>query len=153
MKLAIAGDSAGEVLAKVLAEHLKDKHEVAEISRTDEGPDAFYADLSDRVANAVRDGKYDRAILVCGTGIGVCISANKVPGIRAALTHDTYSAERAALSNDAHIITMGARVIGPELAKAIADAWLAQTMNFDPKGRSAGNVSAIDDVEAKYMKG
>lgn len=153
MKLAIAGDSAGEGLAKVLAEHLKDKHEVAEISRTDEGPDAFYADLSDRVANAVRDGKYDRAILVCGTGIGVCISANKVPGIRAALTHDTYSAERAALSNDAHIITMGARVIGPELAKAIADAWLAQTMNFDPKGRSAGNVSAIDDVEAKYMKG
>lgn len=153
MKLAIAGDSAGEVLAKVLAEHLKGKHEVAEISRTDEGPDAFYADLSDRVANAVRDGKYDRAILVCGTGIGVCISANKVPGIRAALTHDTYSAERAALSNDAHIITMGARVIGPELAKAIADAWLAQTMNFDPKGRSAGNVSAIDDVEAKYMKG
>lgn len=153
MKLAIAGDSAGEGLAKVLAEHLKDKHEVAEISRTDEGPDAFYADLSDRVANAVRDGKYDRAILVCGTGIGVCISANKVPGIRAALTHDTYSAERAALSNDAQIITMGARVIGTELAKAIADAWLAQTMNFDPKGRSAGNVCAIEDVEAKYMKG
>lgn len=153
MKLAIAGDSAGEGLAKILADHLKGKHEVAEISRTDEGPDAFYADLSDRVANAVRDGKYDRAILVCGTGIGVCISANKVPGIRAALTHDTYSAERAALSNDAQIITMGARVIGPELAKAIADAWLAQTMNFDPNGRSAGNVCAIEDVEAKYMKG
>lgn len=153
MKLAIAGDSAGEGLAKILAEHLKGKHEVAEISRTDEGPDAFYADLSDRVANAVRDGKYDRAILVCGTGIGVCISANKVPGIRAALTHDTYSAERAALSNDAHIITMGARVIGPELAKAIADAWLAQTLNFDREGRSAGNVCAIEDVEAKYMKG
>lgn len=153
MKLAIAGDSAGEGLAKVLAEHLKDRHEVAEISRTDEGPDAFYADLSDRVATAVRDGKYDRAILVCGTGIGVCIAANKVPGIRAALTHDTYSAERAALSNDAHIITMGARVIGPELAKAIADAWLAQTMNFDSNGRSAGNVFAIEDVEAKYLKG
>ena len=89
MKLAIAGDSAGEGLAKVLADHLKDKHEVSEISRTDAGADAFYADLSDRVANAVRDGKYDRAILVCGTGIGVCIAANKVPGIRAALTHDT----------------------------------------------------------------
>ena len=119
MKLAIAGDSAGEGLAKVLADHLKDKHQVSEISRTDEGPDAFYANLSDRVASQVKDGTYDRAILVCGTGIGVCIAANKVPGIRAALTHDTYSAERAALSNDAHIITMGARVIGPELAKAI----------------------------------
>ena len=112
MKLAIAGDSAGEGLAKVLADHLKDRHEVHEISRTDAGPDAFYANLSDRVGSAVIAGEYDRAILVCGTGIGVCISANKVPGIRAALTHDTYSAERAALSNNAQIITMGARVIG-----------------------------------------
>lgn len=152
MKLAIAGDSAGEGLAKLLADHLKDKHEVAEISRTDAGPDPFYANLSDRVANEVVAGTYDRAILVCGTGIGVCISANKVPGIRAALTHDTYSAERAALSNNAQIITMGARVIGSELAKAIADAWLAETMNFDANGRSAGNVNAMDEVDAKYNK-
>ena len=152
MKLAIAGDSAGEGLAKVLADHLKDKHQVSEISRTDEGPDAFYANLSDRVASQVKDGTYDRAILVCGTGIGVCIAANKVPGIRAALTHDTYSATRAALSNDAQVITMGARVIGPELAKAIADAWLAETQNFDKAGKSAGNVDAIDAVDSKYNK-
>lgn len=150
MKLAIAGDSAGEGLAKVLADYLKDKHEVAEISHTESGPDDFYATLSDRVANEVLSGKYDRAILVCGTGIGVCISANKVPGIRAALTHDTYSAERAALSNDAQIITMGARVIGAEVAKSIADAWLAETMNFDANGRSAGNVNAMNEVDAKY---
>ena len=84
----------------------------------------------------------------CGTGIGVCISANKVPGIRAALTHDTYSAERAAKSNNAQIITMGARVIGPELAKAIVDSWLAST--FDPTGPSAGNVEAMNRVDAKY---
>jgi RpiB/LacA/LacB family sugar-phosphate isomerase len=152
MKLAIAGDSAGEGLAKVLADHLKDKHQVSEISRTDAGADPFYANLSDRVASQVKDGTFDRAILVCGTGIGVCIAANKVPGIRAALTHDTYSAERAALSNDAHIITMGARVIGPELAKAVADKWLAETENFDKAGKSAGNVNAIDAVDAKYNK-
>ncbi|PLL14584.1 ribose-5-phosphate isomerase [Tabrizicola sp. TH137] len=152
MKLAIAGDSAGEGLAKVLADHLKGRFEVAEISRTEAGADAFYANLSDRVASAVLDGTYDRAILVCGTGIGVCIAANKVPGIRAALTHDTYSAERAALSNNAQIITMGSRVIGPELAKAIADAWLAVTKDFDPAGRSAGNVDAIDAVDAKYNR-
>lgn len=150
MKIAVAGDSAGEGLAKTLAEHLKDKHEVAEVSRTDAGPDAFYANLSDRVASAVMDGTYDRAILVCGTGIGVQIAANKVPGIRAAQCHDTYSAERAALSNNAQIITMGARVVGPELAKAIADAFLKET--FDPEGRSAGNVNAIGDVDAKYNK-
>ncbi|GLS88189.1 ribose-5-phosphate isomerase [Cypionkella aquatica] len=148
MKLAIAGDSAGEGLAKFLAEHLKGAHDVAEISRTEAGPDAFYANLSDRVANDVLAGKYDRAILVCGTGIGVCIAANKVPGIRAALTHDTYSAERAALSNNAQIITMGARVIGSELAKAIADAFLAQ--NFDENGRSATNVDAINALDQKY---
>lgn len=148
MKLAIAGDSAGEGLAKVLADHLKNRYEVHEVSRTSDGPDDFYADLSDRVASGVLNGTYDKAILVCGTGIGVCISANKVPGIRAALTHDTYSAERAALSNNAQIITMGSRVIGPELAKSIADAFLVQT--FDEKGRSAGNVEAINRVDAKY---
>lgn len=148
MKLAIAGDSAGEGLAAVLAAYLKDRFEVHEISHTEAGPDAFYADMADRVASAVIEGTYDRAILVCGTGIGVCISANKVPGIRAALTHDTYSAERAALSNNAQIITMGSRVIGPELAKAVADTFLSHT--FDPQGRSADNVKAIDALGVKY---
>ena len=150
MKLAIAGDSAGEGLAKLLADYLKDRFEVDEISRTPEGPDAFYANLSERVASQVISGAYDRAILVCGTGIGVCIAANKVPGIRAALTHDTYSAGKAATSNNAHIITMGARVIGPELAKDIADAFLSAS--FDPNGKSAGNVNAINEVDAKYNK-
>lgn len=152
MKIAVAGDSAGEGLAKVLAEHLSQKHTVSEVSRTDAGPDAFYANLADRVASAVIAGEYDRAILCCGTGIGVAMSANKVPGIRAAQCHDTYSAERAALSNDAQIITMGARVIGTELAKAIADTFLANTTDFDPQGRSAGNVNAINEVDAKYNK-
>ena len=150
MKIAIAGDSAGADLAHTLAEHLKDRFEVAEVSQPATEAEKLYAHLSDRVASQVKAGAYDRAILICGTGIGVCISANKVPGIRAALTHDTYSAERAALSNNAQIITMGARVIGPELAKAVADAFLAQT--FDANGRSAGNVKAIEEVDAKYAK-
>ena len=150
MKIAVAGDSAGEGLAKVLAEHLADSHEVTEMSRSDTGPDAFYANLSDRVASAVIAGQFDRAILVCGTGIGVALCANKVPGIRAAQCHDTYSAGKAATSNNAQIITMGARVIGPELAKDIADTFLSNT--FDPKGRSAGNVEAIDRVDTKYNK-
>ena len=152
MKIAIAGDSAGEGLAKVLAEHLAGKFDVEEVSRTESGPDPFYANLSDRVASAVMAGDYDRAILVCGTGIGVAISANKVPGIRAAQCHDTYSAERAALSNNAQIITMGARVVGPELAKSIVEAFLAKAQDFDPEGRSAGNVNAINVVDAKYNK-
>ncbi len=150
MKLAVAGDSAGEGLAKILAEHLKTRFDVSEVSHTENGPDAYYANLSDRVGSGIINGTYDKAILVCGTGIGVCISANKVPGIRAALTHDTYSAERAALSNNAQIITMGSRVIGPELAKAIADAFLAQS--FDENGRSAENVNAINSLDKKYTR-
>ena len=148
MKIAIAGDSAGETLAKMLADYLQDQHDVVDLSHGPQGADPFYANLSDRVATKVMAGEFDRAILVCGTGLGVCVSANKVPGIRAAQCHDTYSAERAALSNNAQIITMGARVVGVELAKAIADAYLAQT--FDPAGRSAGNVEAIDALDAKY---
>ena len=150
MKLAIAGDSAGAGLARVLAEHLKGRFEVFEMSTNESDPTELYAELTDRVASGVIRGDYERAILVCGTGIGVCISANKVPGIRAAQCHDTYSAERAALSNNAQIITMGSRVIGPELAKTIADAFLAQT--FDEKGRSAGNVAAINVLDSKHRQ-
>ncbi|SAL36343.1 ribose 5-phosphate isomerase [Caballeronia udeis] len=150
MKLAVAGDSAGAGLAHVLAEYLKDRFDVSEVSTNESDPQEFYANLSDRVASGVLRGDYDRAILVCGTGIGVSISANKIPGIRAALCHDTYSAERAALSNNAQIITMGSRVIGTEVAKTIADAFLAQT--FDENGRSAGNVAAINEVDSKYHR-
>jgi D-erythrulose 4-phosphate isomerase len=140
MKIAVAGDSAGKPLVDVLEAHLKAQHQVTNLSAS-----GFYADLASAVAEKVKAGEYDRAILCCGTGIGVCISANKVPGIRAALTHDTYSGGKAATSNNAQIITMGARVIGPELAKSIADTWLAS--QFDPKGASADNVKAIDRLD------
>lgn len=143
MKIAIGADSAGKPLLDVIAAHLATKQglEVTDLSQS-----GYYADLAAKVGHDIIDGKQDRAILFCGTGIGVSISANKVPGIRAALTHDTYSAERAAKSNNAQIITMGARVIGPELAKAIVDTWLAS--EFDPNGSSAGNVEAIDKLDA-----
>jgi RpiB/LacA/LacB family sugar-phosphate isomerase len=144
MKVVIGADSAGKPLLDVIAAHLRTKPEV---ELTDLSQSGYYADLSAKVGNAIVEGEHERGILFCGTGIGVCISANKVPGIRAALTHDTYSAERAAKSNNAQIITMGARVIGPELAKAIVDTWLAS--EFDPKGASAGNVEAINKLDAQ----
>lgn len=143
MKIVIGADSAGKPLLDVIAAHLAGK---ADLDVHDLSQSGFYADLSQKVGQSIVDGDYERGILICGTGIGVCISANKVPGIRAALTHDTYSAERAAKSNNAQIITMGARVIGPELAKAIVDKWLASS--FDPDGPSAGNVQAIDRLDA-----
>lgn len=150
MKLAIAGDSAGLPLVATLLPHLRARAglEVCDLSQAPEGTKEFYANLAERVALAVRAGEYDRGILICGTGIGVAMSANKVPGIRAAQTHDPYSAERAAKSNNAHIITLGARVVGSELAKTIVDAWLAA--EFDPAGASADNVLAIEALDAKY---
>jgi ribose 5-phosphate isomerase B len=143
MRIALGADSAGKPLLDVIAGHLgaKGQHTVKDLSRP-----GFGADIAARVGDAVLAGEYDRAILFCGTGMGVCIAANKVPGIRAALTHDAYSAERAAKSHNAQIITMGARVIGPELAKTIADAWLAS--DFDPEGASAANVAAINRLDA-----
>ncbi len=152
MRIALGGDSAGEPLIRAIGEHLKqrEEHEVTDLSRPETEDGEYYAQMTDRVASKILAGTYDRAILCCGTGIGVSISANKIPGIRAALTHDTYSAERAALSNNAQIITMGARVIGPELAKSIVNAWLAQ--QFDPRSHSAPNVEAIDALDAKYAR-
>jgi ribose 5-phosphate isomerase B len=147
MKIALGADGAGKPLLDVVAKHLKDR---AGVEVTDLSSAGYYADIADRVASSVLRGENERAMLFCGTGIGVCISANKVPGIRAALTHDTYSAERAAKSNNAQIITMGARVIGPELAKAIVDAYLAS--EFDPAGPSAANVDAIGKIDQKYAK-
>ena len=152
MKIAIGGDSAGLPLIEVIAKHLAAKSgiEVTDLSPGKDNSKEFYASTAERVATAIAAGTFERGILACGTGIGVAMAANKVPGIRAAQTHDTYSAERAAKSNNAHIITMGARVIGPELAKSIVDAWLAS--EFDPKGSSAGNVAAVDALDAKYSK-
>ncbi len=149
MKLIIGGDSAGQPLIKVIAEHLKARG----VGFEDSSPivtdaDEKYATTSERVASAVAEGRFDRGILCCGTGLGVSISANKVPGIRAALCHDTYSAERAVKSNNAQILAMGARVIGPELAKAIVDKYIES--EFDTESHSAANVDAIDALDSKY---
>ena len=149
MNLIIGGDSAGQPLIKVIAEHLRARGiDFQDTSPGAADADEKYATTSERVANAVAAGQFDRGILCCGTGLGVSISANKVPGIRAALCHDTYSAERAVKSNNAQILAMGARVIGPELAKAIVDSYV--DAEFDPNSHSAANVDAIDALDAKY---
>jgi D-erythrulose 4-phosphate isomerase len=142
MRLVIGADGAGKPLLEVISAHLGARSDIAV---TDISQPGFYAEIAKVAADGIISGTFDRGILFCGTGIGVSISANKVPGIRAALTHDTYSAERAAKSNNAQIITMGSRVIGPELAKAIVDTYLRS--QFDPSGPSAENVKAIDRLD------
>jgi ribose 5-phosphate isomerase B len=146
MNIAIGCDEAAFDLKQTLKQHLEAAgHQVTDYGTFDAKP-VLYPDVAFSVAEKVAAGHHERALLLCGTGIGMAISANKVAGIRAAQCHDTYSAERASRSNDAQIITIGARVVGPELAKAIVDAWV--NSSFDG-GRSQPKVDLISAYEAK----
>lgn len=144
MKLAIGCDDVALELKELIKRHLIEKGlDVTDFGTYDTQP-VNYPNIAFAVAESIVRGEHERAVLLCGTGIGMAISANKVPGIRAAQCHDTYSAERASRSNDAHIVTIGSRVVGPELAKAIVDTWLAA--RFDG-GRSAAKVDRIKEYE------
>ena len=145
LTIAIGADDAATELKNLVKSHLQSKGiEVVDFSHDVGDNSLIYPDIAFNLASAVSDGTYLRGILLCGTGIGMAIVANKVPGIRAAQCHDTYSAERARKSNDAQIMTMGARVIGPELAKNIVDVWLASEFEG---GRSAPKVDKISYYE------
>jgi ribose 5-phosphate isomerase B len=108
-----------------------------------------YPDIAVQVAQEIAAGKSDRAILMCGTGIGMAIAANKVPGVYAAQAHDTFSAERARKSNNAQVLTMGARVIGPELAKMIVDAWMASEFQGGGSARKVDKIRQIENSELR----
>jgi ribose 5-phosphate isomerase B len=144
MKIAIGSDEAGFEFKNKLAAYIEGlRHEVEDCGCYSEAP-VIYADIAVKVAEEVVEGRADRGILICGTGIGMAIAANKVPGIRAAQCHDTYSAERAAKSNNAGIITMGARVIGLELAKSIVKTYLE---SFYKDGPSTPKIERIMEYE------
>lgn len=145
MRIAIGCDEAGFDLKELLKTHIAALgHGVTDYGvKADET--VLYPDIAVSVARDVAAGTHDRAVLICGTGIGVCISANKVRGIRAAQAHDTYSAERAQKSNDAQILCLGARIIGPELAKSIVSAFLGSSFE---SGRSGPKVERIRHYEA-----
>jgi len=147
MKLSIGCDNAGVPLLNVVREILTERGIEFNDYGVTEDDQTLYPDVAKTVAEEIADGKVDRGILVCGTGIGMSITANKVPGVRAALTHDTYSAERAELSNNAQVITMGARVIGPELAKSIVNIWLDAEFK---DGRSTPKVARMNEIDAEY---
>lgn len=149
MKIAIGCDEAAYNFKEMIKKMLIDKGiEVIDFGTHDDKP-VLYPDIAVKVAEAVRDGQAQRGALFCGTGIGMAISANKVPGIRAAVCHDSYSAERAMKSNDARIICMGARVIGIELAKQLMQIWLDSEF---AGGNSAEKVEKIKYYESCYNK-
>ncbi len=156
MRVALGSDDAGFGLKEVIRRHLEEKgiatHNFG-VASAEPVEDLDYPDVACGVAEAVAAGRVDRAILVCGTGIGMAITANKVPGVRAAQAHDVYSAERARKSNDAQVLTMGARVIGPELAKSIVDAWLGSDFGGGASTRKVEKMNRVDEKYRSARKG
>jgi len=143
----IGADHLGMPLKNALRDYLKELgYEVTDIGVNTEEP-VNYPDIAIELAEQIRDGKFSRGILVCGTGIGMAITANKVPGVRAAVIHDAYSAERACASNDAQVATFGALVIGVSAARKMLDVWLGS--EFTPGGRSQPKVDLINALDNK----
>jgi len=149
--MGIVGDchDAGLQYKEKLKADVEADERVTEVIDVGVGEDdsTAYPHVAVEAARMVADGRADRALLVCGTGLGVAISANKVPGVRAVTAHDCFSVERAVLSNDAQVLCFGQRVIGLELARRLASQWLGY--RFDPASPSAKKVAVIGDYEAE----
>ncbi len=148
LRVVVGGDDAGLHYKQALKADFEADDRVGEVFDVGIGPgdDATdYPHVAVAAARMVADGKADRALLVCGTGLGVAISANKVPGVRAVTAHDSYSVERSVLSNNAQVLCFGQRVVGLELARRLAKEWLDYT--FDTASASASKVAAIGDYE------
>ena len=148
LRIVIGCDDAGFDYKEILKKDLEANDLVA--SLVDVGVDAdghtAYPRVAIAAAELVANGEADRALLICGTGLGVAIAANKVAGIRAVTAHDSFSVERGVLSNDAQVLTMGQRVIGIELARRLVREWL--TYRFDPTSASAEKVAVIGEYES-----
>ena len=124
-RIAIDCDVTAKELKQTIVQHLKAQYaDVTDLDFCSEHPGADYPEIGFHLAQRIQDGSFERGILLCGTGLGMAMIANKVYGVYAGVCHDVYSAQRLRKSNDAQILTMGARVIGPELAKAVVDAWM-----------------------------
>ncbi|MDF1569592.1 MAG: RpiB/LacA/LacB family sugar-phosphate isomerase [Spirochaetaceae bacterium] len=147
MIVAIGSDPNAVELKNELIDELKEcGHKVVDFG----SDDPVYAKVAIAVAESVVRGECERGIVVCGTGIGVSVAANKVPGARCALVTDHYQAERAALSNDANLIAMGQLVTGVAVARGMLRVWMTNTGCFDPQGRSGPKVSHILEYENIY---
>jgi ribose 5-phosphate isomerase B len=147
LRIVVGSDDAGFDYKEILKRDLEQHAGVASV--VDVGVDAeghtAYPKVAITAAELVASGEADRALLVCGTGLGVAIAANKVPGVRAVTAHDSFSVERSVLSNDAQVLTMGQRVVGIELARRLVREWLEY--RFDTTSASAEKVAVIGQYE------
>lgn len=149
LRIVVGADDAGFDYKERLKADLQADDRVAEVVDIGVGADGHtaYPHIGIAAGRKILDGEADRALLVCGTGMGVAISANKVPGIRAVTAHDSFSVERSVKSNDAQVLCMGQRVVGIELARKLASDWLDH--RFDPSSASAEKVAALNHYDTR----
>jgi ribose 5-phosphate isomerase B len=153
VKVAVGADHLGLPLKDSVKAHLTSLgHEVVDFGARDADP-VDYPDVAEMVAREVAANHFERAILVCGTGIGMAITANKVPGVRAANVADPYSAERARASNNAQILCLGARVVAPHVADILVDHWLATEFAGGDSARKVRKIDALDAARTADAKG
>ena len=154
LRYVVGSDNAGFNYKSAIAKHISSLPLVASVK--DVGVESTsdsnaYPNVAVEAGKLIANCEADRAILICGTGLGVAISANKVPGIRAATAHDSFSVEKSITSNNAQVLTMGERVVGLELAKRLAAEWV--TYRFDEKSASAEKVACINSHEKAFLNG
>ncbi len=151
MKIAIGSDHGGFLLKQIVAVHLRDLgHEVIDVGAHSLDPLDDYPHFSEAVSLAVRKGEAKRGILICGSGVGASIAANKFPGIRAAVCHDTFSAHQGVEDDDMNVLCLGQRVVGDELAKEIAARFVSA--RFSGAERHVRRLGEVDEIERRFMR-
>jgi ribose 5-phosphate isomerase B len=148
VKIAVGADHAGFLLKQELAEALRQAgHDVVDVGAFDTAP-SDYPDSAEAVGLAVRDGRAERAVLICGSGVGASVAANKLPGIRAAICHDTYSAHQGVEHDDMNVLVLGGRIIGPALAHELVRAFVSA--QFSGEARHVRRLDKVKAIEARY---
>lgn len=150
LRVVMGADHKGFILKNELAARLSDKCEIVDLGAYTLDPDDDYPDISQAVAQAIVSGRAERGVLICGSGVGACIVANKVPGIRACLCHDTYSAHQGVEHDDMNVLCLGASVVGVELALELVTAFLAA--RFIPEQRYQRRLEKILAMELKALQ-
>jgi ribose 5-phosphate isomerase B len=145
LRIALGSDHGGFLLKSEIKKHLEEKGIEFEDMGCFSTESVDYPDIGQAVGEAIVRGEFDKGIICCGTGIGISISANKVPGIRAALCGDCFSAKASREHNDANVLALGERVIGVELAKMIVDVWLSSEFLGGRHGRRVGKIAKIEE--------
>ena len=149
MRTAIGSDHAGFEMKGVLAKHLRELgHEVVDVGTYNADP-VDYPDFAEAVGKAVLDGRADRGVLICGSGVGASVAANKVRGIRAGLCHDAYSAHQGVEHDDMNVLVLGARVIGPALAQDLVSAYIGA--KFSKEERHVRRLNKVKALEVRFQ--